>query len=59
MWSLVHCPHSASIKVTKWVFKNKTNEDGIIITCNKARLVAQEYIQIEGVDFDERFAPVA
>ena len=26
---------------------------------NKARLVAQEYSQVEGVDFDESFAPVA
>ena len=26
---------------------------------NKARLVAQVYSQVEGVDFDESFAPVA
>ena len=43
---------------TKWIFKNKTNEEGVI-TRNKARLVAQGYTQIEGVDFDETFAPVA
>ena len=40
------------------ILKNKTDEDGEIIQ-NKSRLVAQRYIQVEGVDFDESFAPVA
>ena len=43
---------------TKWIFKNKFDEHGTIII-NKSRLVAQGYIQVEGVDFDETFAPVA
>jgi len=29
------------------------------MTRNKARLVAQGYTHIEGLDFDETFAPVA
>ena len=37
---------------TKWIFKNKSDEHGTIIR-NKSRLVAQGYIQVEGIDFDE------
>ncbi|XP_023908012.1 uncharacterized protein LOC112019731 [Quercus suber] len=43
---------------TKWIFRNKTDEEGNLIY-NKARLVAQGYPQVVGVDFDESFAPVA
>ena len=43
---------------TKWVFKNKMNEDGQVIR-NKARLVCKGYAQVEGIDFEEKFAPMA
>ncbi|GJV95546.1 putative ribonuclease H-like domain-containing protein [Tanacetum coccineum] len=43
---------------TKWVFRNKKDERGIMIK-NKARLIAQGYIKEEGIDYDEVFAPVA
>ncbi|GKA02204.1 putative ribonuclease H-like domain-containing protein [Tanacetum coccineum] len=43
---------------TKWVFRNKKDERGIVIK-NKARLVTQGYTQEEGIDYDEVFAPVA
>ena len=42
---------------TKWIFKDKSNEHGIVIR-NKSRLVAQGYTQVEGVDFDQIFAPI-
>nr|GEX25250.1 hypothetical protein [Tanacetum cinerariifolium] len=43
---------------TKWVFRNKKNERGIVVK-NKARLVAQGHTQEEGIDYDELFALVA
>jgi hypothetical protein len=43
---------------TKWVFRNKQDEFGVV-TRNKARLVAKWYSQVEGLDFEETFAPVA
>jgi hypothetical protein len=43
---------------TKWIFKNKHGEDGEVVR-NKARLVAQGYSQVEGLDFGETFTPVA
>nr|GEX31632.1 retrovirus-related Pol polyprotein from transposon TNT 1-94 [Tanacetum cinerariifolium] len=43
---------------TKWVFKNKKDERGIVIK-NKVRLVAHGHTQEEGIDYDEVFAPIA
>nr|GEU47744.1 queuine tRNA-ribosyltransferase accessory subunit 2-like isoform X1 [Tanacetum cinerariifolium] len=42
---------------SKWVFKNKKDERGIVIR-NKVRLVAQGHTQEEGIDYEEVFAPV-
>ncbi|GJU01320.1 retrovirus-related pol polyprotein from transposon TNT 1-94 [Tanacetum coccineum] len=43
---------------TKWVFRNKLDENGVV-SQNKDRLVAQGYNQQEGIDYDETYAPVA
>jgi hypothetical protein len=43
---------------TKWVLKNKQGEDGEVVR-NKARLVAQGFSQVEGLEFGETFAPIA
>jgi hypothetical protein len=58
VWKLVSPPPDHSIIGTKWVYKNKQSEDGVVVR-NKARLVAQGFTQIEGLDFDETFAPIA
>ncbi|CAM8917439.1 unnamed protein product [Rhodiola kirilowii] len=55
---LVPRPDGVNVIGTKWVFKNESDASGNI-TRNKARLVAQGYTYLEGIDFDETFAPVA
>jgi len=43
---------------TKWIFRNKLDESENVIR-NKPRLVAQGYTQIEDIDFEKTFAPIA
>jgi len=43
---------------TKWVFKNKLEEQGFIVR-NKTWLVAKGYNQEEHIDFGETYAPMA
>jgi hypothetical protein len=57
VWELEKRPSDHIVIGTKWIFRNKQDENGIIVR-NKARLVAQSYSQIEGLNFDETFAPV-
>ncbi|GKE54036.1 putative ribonuclease H-like domain-containing protein, partial [Tanacetum coccineum] len=58
VWTLVDLPKDKWAFGTKWVFRNKKDERGIVVK-NKDRLVAQEYTQEEGIDYEEVFAPVA
>ncbi|GJX74705.1 retrovirus-related pol polyprotein from transposon TNT 1-94 [Tanacetum coccineum] len=58
VWTLVDLPNGKRPIGTKWVYRNKKDERGIVIN-NKERLVAQEYTQEERIDYDEVFAAVA
>ncbi|GJX93829.1 retrovirus-related pol polyprotein from transposon TNT 1-94 [Tanacetum coccineum] len=58
VWELVRQPKNMTIIGTKWVFRNKLDENGVV-SRNKARLVAQGYNQQEGIDYDETYALVA
>ncbi|GKE01457.1 putative ribonuclease H-like domain-containing protein, partial [Tanacetum coccineum] len=57
VWTLVNLPYGKKAIGTKWMYRNKKDERGIIVK-NKARLVAQGYKQEEGIDYDEVFASV-
>ncbi|GJU04772.1 retrovirus-related pol polyprotein from transposon TNT 1-94 [Tanacetum coccineum] len=58
VWELVPQPKNMTIIGTKWVFRNKLDENGVV-SRNKARLVAQGYSQQEGIDYDETYALVS
>nr|GFA97928.1 retrovirus-related Pol polyprotein from transposon TNT 1-94 [Tanacetum cinerariifolium] len=55
---LVDLPYGKRAIGTKWIFRNKKDERGIMIR-NKAKLVAQGHTQEEGINYEEVFAPVA
>ena len=57
-WELVDLPAGHRPISLKWVFKLKKDEKGVV-TKHKARLVVRGFVQQEGIDFDDAFAPVA
>ncbi|KAK1645758.1 hypothetical protein QYE76_063563 [Lolium multiflorum] len=57
-WTLADLPPGHKPIGLKWVFKVKRDENGTVVK-HKARLVARGFVQREGVDFEEVFAPVA
>ena len=57
-WELADLPRGHHAITFKWVFKLKRDEAGTVVK-HKARLVARGFVQQEGVDFDDAFAPVA
>jgi Reverse transcriptase (RNA-dependent DNA polymerase) len=56
-WSLVEPIHGQKVIGLKWVFKLKKDAEGKLVKY-KARLVAKGYVQQQGIDFEEVFAPV-
>nr|GEV43159.1 putative ribonuclease H-like domain-containing protein [Tanacetum cinerariifolium] len=58
VWVLVDLPKGKRAIGSKWVFRNKKDEKGIVIM-NKARIVAQGHTQEEGIDYNEVFALLA
>ena len=58
VWELVERPKNHNVIRTKWVYRNKQDQNEIIVR-NKAILVAQGYTQVEGLDFGETYALVA
>ncbi|KAA0047485.1 gag/pol protein [Cucumis melo var. makuwa] len=58
VWDLVDQPDEVKPIGYKWIYKRKRDADGKVQTF-KVRLVANGYTQVEGVDYEETFSPIA
>ena len=58
VWTLVPLPPRKKSIDCRWVYRNKTDSNGVIVR-NKSRLVVKGFKQIEGIDYEEIYAPVA
>jgi hypothetical protein len=58
VWNLVDPYDGVKAIECKWVYKKKKYMDGNV-HIYKAQLVAKGFRQVQGVDYDETFSPVA
>ena len=58
VWTLIDFPKDRQAIGIKWIFKRKTDADSSV-TIYKARIVAKGFRQVQGIDYDETFSPVA
>jgi histone deacetylase 1/2 len=55
---LIFPPPDHKLMSCKWIFKIKYNANGSMAR-HKVCLVANEFTQVEGIDFNETFSPIA
>ena len=58
VWTLVDLPDDRQAIENKWIFRKKTDADSSV-TIYKARIVAKDFRQVQGVDYDEIFSLVS
>lgn len=58
VWEIVPRPEDESVITSNWIYKIKHAADGSIDKY-KARFVARALSQLEGIDYEETFAPTA
>eukprot|EP00253_Pinus_taeda_P007820 PITA_07820 len=58
VWDVVPRPENKSVVSSHWLYKVKQAVDGSVEK-HKARFVARGFSQVEGIEYDETFAPVA
>jgi hypothetical protein len=57
VWDIVPRPEGKSVVTSKWIYKIKHTVDGSIER-HETRFVARGFSQVEGIDYEETFAPV-